>query len=222
MTLRPSQWGQLFDAALDVMRNAEERIGGPFLWSFGGGTALMLQIDHRESHDVDLFVDDVQVMPYLNPVTQEYRLVADPDDYQADGTHATKLIYHGVGEIDFICCGDVLDKPNRTAPVRGVDVLLEIPAEIVAKKITYRGSMMQPRDMFDLAATARSRSSDYVVEALRGCGGAACAAALTAAERFDANSARAVMDRLMLRESMRDLPATAQGMTAGLLRRALA
>jgi len=27
-------------------------------WTFGGGTALMLQIDHRESFDVDIFLDD--------------------------------------------------------------------------------------------------------------------------------------------------------------------
>ncbi|MEO9132390.1 MAG: nucleotidyl transferase AbiEii/AbiGii toxin family protein [Sphingomonas sp.] len=29
-------------------------------WSFGGGTALMLMIDHRESHDIDIFLDDAR------------------------------------------------------------------------------------------------------------------------------------------------------------------
>ena len=30
----------------------------------------MLQIDHRESFDVDIFIDDPQALPYLNPQTQ--------------------------------------------------------------------------------------------------------------------------------------------------------
>lgn len=181
----------------------------------------MLQIDHRESHDIDLFVDDVQIMPYLNPVAQEYRLVVDPDDYQADGSRATKLIYHDIGEIDFICCGDVLDEPNAMTAVRDVNVRLETPAEIIAKKIVYRGSMMQPRDMFDLAATARTLGEDYVVAALRGCGDQACVAALTAAQRFDAKAAEAVMQRLMIRDATQHLPAIAQNMTIGLLSRAV-
>lgn len=43
-------------------------------WSFGGGTALMLQIAHRESHDIDLFIDDPQILPFLNPETQCFDL----------------------------------------------------------------------------------------------------------------------------------------------------
>ncbi|WP_457663786.1 hypothetical protein [Sinorhizobium medicae] len=30
----------------------------------------MLQIDHRESFDVDIFLDDPQLLPYLNPKKQ--------------------------------------------------------------------------------------------------------------------------------------------------------
>lgn len=30
----------------------------------------MLQIDHRESDDIDIFLDDPQVLPFLNPETQ--------------------------------------------------------------------------------------------------------------------------------------------------------
>ncbi|MCG8559317.1 MAG: nucleotidyl transferase AbiEii/AbiGii toxin family protein [Hyphomicrobiales bacterium] len=42
-------------------------------WTFGGGTALMLQIEHRESHDIDLFIDDPQILPLLNPETQDFK-----------------------------------------------------------------------------------------------------------------------------------------------------
>lgn len=36
-------------------------------WSFGGGTAVILQINHRESHDVDIFLPDPQLLAFLDP-----------------------------------------------------------------------------------------------------------------------------------------------------------
>lgn len=38
--------------------NAEQNIIDG--WTFGGGTAMMLQIDHRISQDVDIFLPDPQ------------------------------------------------------------------------------------------------------------------------------------------------------------------
>jgi hypothetical protein len=32
-------------------------------WTFGGGTAMMLQINHRENRDVDIFLSDPQLLP---------------------------------------------------------------------------------------------------------------------------------------------------------------
>lgn len=89
---QPSQWGLLFDAAVATIRHTEATVGGRFVWSFGGGTALMLQIDHRESHDVDLFIDDPQILPLLNPLTQGYSTSTQPNDYDTDGTRMIKLI----------------------------------------------------------------------------------------------------------------------------------
>ncbi len=69
-------------------------------WTFGGGTALMLQIDHRESFDVDIFLDDPQLLPYLNPKTQGYALDINPDGYESDGSRTLKIVFENVGEID--------------------------------------------------------------------------------------------------------------------------
>ena len=55
-------------------------------WTFGGGTALMLQIDHRESFDVDIFL----------------ALGINPDGYESDGSRTLKIVFENVGEIDFI------------------------------------------------------------------------------------------------------------------------
>lgn len=63
----PSRWPELFDMAMAIIDQANAQGIGMNSWSFGGGTALMLQINHRESHDIDLFIEDAQYLPYLNP-----------------------------------------------------------------------------------------------------------------------------------------------------------
>jgi hypothetical protein len=35
-------------------------------WTLGGGTAMMLQIGHRESDDVDIFLSDPQLLGLLD------------------------------------------------------------------------------------------------------------------------------------------------------------
>ena len=44
---RPSEWPILFDIAAKILRHTEAVIGYAPIWGFGGGTAVMLQIDHR-------------------------------------------------------------------------------------------------------------------------------------------------------------------------------
>ncbi len=43
-------------------------------WSFDGGTALMLQLGHRESYDIDLFTDPRYLPTCLNPETLGFEL----------------------------------------------------------------------------------------------------------------------------------------------------
>lgn len=74
-----SQWPLLFDLAIDILDHFQAANGFAPGWSFGGGTALMLQIDHRESHDIDIFLDDPQLLPFLNPETQGYLLARKPN-----------------------------------------------------------------------------------------------------------------------------------------------
>jgi hypothetical protein len=216
-----SQWPLLFDIAIKLIDQAEAAVGHRPIWSFGGGTALMLQIDHRESHDIDLFIDDPQILPFLNPVTQAYALDRQPDAYQSDGTRAIKLIFEGMGEIDFICCADITDDPTALQSIRGQNVALERPSEIIAKKIFYRGSHMQPRDMFDLAAVVAHYGEDYVVAALRQCGIDRCAIALNVAKTMKPSFAQGINGQLLFRDQTAHLVGDAQSVTQNLLRSAL-
>ncbi len=218
--VRPSQWARLFDLALSIIDQARDT-AYDFDWTFGGGTALMLQIDHRESHDVDLFLDDPQLLPFLNPAAQDLVLERWPDEYESDGARVLKLIFDGLGEIDFICCGSITDASAKASEVRGRSVRVETPAEIVAKKVYYRGSRLQPRDMFDIAAVARECGQSYVVDALKACGADRCTEALAVAEAMDPVFASNLMGQLMLRSHNRHLPVEAQSTTQTMLRVAL-
>ncbi|WP_026619952.1 nucleotidyl transferase AbiEii/AbiGii toxin family protein [Ensifer sp. WSM1721] len=185
-------------------------------WTFGGGTALMLQIDHRESFDVDIFLDDPQLLPYLNPKTQGYALDINPDGYEFDGSRTLKIVFESVGEIDFICAPSLTGNPTVRAEVRGRDVLLETPGEIIAKKIYYRGAAMQPRDMFDIACVVKTHGVQYLNDALTPFHDK-CEAALKVARQMNAQFAKAIMTRLLHRESFSDIPHVAQSLTIELL-----
>ena len=187
-------------------------------WTFGGGTALMLQIGHRDSHDIDLFVSDAQYLPFLNPETQWFELGLVPSGYETDGTRALKIVFDGVGEVDFICCPTVTDHPFEQAIVNGREVNRETPEEILGKKIVFRGATLQPRDMFDIAATAVVLGEDTVVTSLKPLAEAS-GVALKVARGMNPDLARTVMSQLMARPDYQDLYLTAQDVACRVLQR---
>lgn len=210
------RWGELFDQAASIIDQTNAKFTVIDRWTFGGGTALMLQIDHRESFDVDIFLDDPQLLPYLNPQTQGHVLDMNPDAYQSDGARAFKIVFSDVGEIDFICAPSLTGDPMVEAQVRGRNVLLETPAEIIAKKIYYRGASMQPRDMFDIACVMKALGVEYAITALSPFG-AECEKALNVSRRMNPQFAETIMTRLLYRERFSDIPRKAQAMTTELL-----
>ena len=216
----PSRWPELFDMAMAIIDQANAQGIGMNSWSFGGGTALMLQINHRESHDIDLFIEDAQYLPYLNPETQDYDLALAPSDYETDGTRALKIVFDGVGEIDFICCDPVTETPFTKAEIRGRTVRLETPAEILAKKVVFRGSHLQPRDMFDIAAVAQAIGADYVVEACSKFPDA-CREALRVTENMNPRLVDAVTEKLLVSEGFLGLQGRAQMIATEILTAAI-
>lgn len=211
-----SHWAELFDQAQKIISQANSKFTVLDRWSFGGGTALMLQIGHRESFDIDIFIDDPQVLPYLNPQTQGFALDINPAAYTSDGTHALKIVFSDIGEIDFIVATHLTSEPTVEKDVRGQKIHLETPAEIVAKKIFYRGASMQPRDMFDIACVRENEGRDYLVEALAPFKDA-CTRALQTARKMDPRLAEAVMSKLLYKPKYSKIPSQAQRMTVEIL-----
>lgn len=220
-TPSPSRWTELFDVAVSIIVQANRDFDLVGNWTFGGGTALMLHIDHRESHDIDLFIGDAQVLPYLNPETQDYALELIPSGYATDGSRSLKIAFDGVGEIDFICSQPVLSGETVRQDIRGVPVELETPAEIIAKKVYHRCARLQPRDIFDIAAVAREKGVDYLARPLSRFPDKV-ETALKVTERYRPDLLRAVLVEMNVRPGFEGVLETAREEAVVVLRRALA
>lgn len=166
MSVGGPDWARLLRIACSLIRqvNSEQTIIDS--WSFGGGTAMMLQIDHRESHDVDIFLNDAQYLPFLDPKLHDFEFEIRPSDYGGDGTGFLKLAFTGIGEIDFIVAHALTDQATTKRIIEDQDVDLETVAEIIAKKIHYRGASIKPRDIFDIAAAA-THDRNSLINALK-------------------------------------------------------
>jgi hypothetical protein len=176
-------------------------------WTLGGGTAMMLQIDHRESQDVDIFLSDPQLLPYLDPQKRDFRFEIWPTDYDGDGSSFQKFAFEDIGEIDFIVGRAMTPSPTTQTTIEGETTLLETIPEIISKKIYYRGSSIRPRDIFDIAA-AGERHADLVIDALRSYR-AEVQAALKAIDRLNPDFVNSAIAQLYIKDKFRSVAKTA-------------
>jgi Nucleotidyl transferase AbiEii toxin, Type IV TA system len=149
---QPPNWARLFRIACALIRQVNSEQSVIDHWTFGGGTAMMLRIDHRESHDVDIFLSDPQLLSFLDPQKRDFQFEIRPADYGGDASSFQKIAFRDVGEIDFIVGRAMTPSPTTQTVVEGEATLLETVPEIIVKKIYYRGSSIKPRDIFDIAA----------------------------------------------------------------------
>jgi hypothetical protein len=159
-----SDWARLFRIACTLIQqvNAEQILIDD--WTLGGGTAMMLQIDHRESHDVDIFLNDPQLLSLLDPQKRDFQFEILPSASAGDGARFLKLGFDKIGEIDFIVAGALTASPTKQDTVDGEIVLLETIPEIITKKIHYRGASIKPRDIFDIAAAGEQHAASIIKE----------------------------------------------------------
>lgn len=148
---RLKSWETLFRIALEILDSA--RRAGPMAceWSFGGGTVLMRRYRHRVSTDIDIFIPDPQLLGYLSPrLNPSVEALTSDYDEQANFLK----LYFPQGEIDFVVSGFLTAEPVVTEHIQGRDIQVETSAEIIAKKVWYRGAEFTARDMFDLVLVA--------------------------------------------------------------------
>jgi hypothetical protein len=158
-----SDWARLFRVAYALIHQVNSRAKVIDHWTLGGGTAMMLQIDHRESRDVDIFLRDPQLLPFLDPQKHDFEFEIQPSDCDGDGARFLKLAFAGIGEIDFIVSQPKTENPTVLQHIEGEHTLLETIPEIIAKKIVHRGTSLKPRDIFDVAAAAEKHEESVIV-----------------------------------------------------------
>lgn len=147
-------WEVLFHHAMEIIDSAVPHAGGALdHWTFGGGTALMLEYQQRWSKDVDIFLPDPQCLGFLSPRLNSLAEELCGSHYDEQAIYL-KLYFRrpeATGEIDFIVSQVLTAEPWRTREVLGRTVKVETASEILAKKLKYRGDALKARDMFDLA-----------------------------------------------------------------------
>lgn len=144
---RTSHWQGLLRDSIRLIESLKEEP----VWTFGGGTALAVHLDHRISYDIDIFVKDSDVLrdlaPARNPLTKQ---LLGNRKFEYPGQNLKLRMDEG--EIDFIVAGRRTDDPSSPWIFEGRTIRLENPWEIAVKKIFYRPSTFKVRDVFDLAA----------------------------------------------------------------------
>jgi hypothetical protein len=141
-------WHRLFVHGLALMREMRLRTRPDALWTFGGGTVLMLRYAHRLSKDIDLFVPDPQYLGFVNPRLSD--VAADLCTDYVEAMEYIKLL-RPEGEIDIVASHNLTEQPWTVETIMGEQVCVETDVEIVAKKMWHRGDRATGRDLFDLA-----------------------------------------------------------------------
>lgn len=137
-------WRVLERLAVEIVNDAAKNAKSDFNPVLGGGTRLMLAMEHRISDDIDLFIRDPQWIGYLSPrLNDRFEDVITGYD---EGATSLKFRFPQ-GEIDFIVSMSLLGLPNETSD--DCAFTLEPVAEVLAKKLFYRGWALTPRDLFD-------------------------------------------------------------------------
>lgn len=177
---------------------------------------MMLQIDHRESHDVDIFLPDHRLLGFLDPQKHDFVFEVRPGDHVWDGAGFLKLVFEA-GEVDFIVDGPKTDDPVTEREIEGQLTFLETIPEVITKKIVHRGLSIQPRDIFDIAAGAE-QYADQIISALREYSGKV-EETIKALDRLNPEFVRDAISDLQIRDSFRRIAETALDRAKELLRR---
>ncbi|WP_420962312.1 nucleotidyl transferase AbiEii/AbiGii toxin family protein [Brucella sp. IR073] len=125
-------------------------------WVWGGGTVLMLRYLHRQSHDIDIFINDVQYLSYLSPRLND-RDSAEMQGYSEQANHLR--LEYPEGELDFLTVApvfpDLKPQPTRVEGVEGPIQTMR-DKEILGQKLHYRAAGFTGRDLYDFVAVAKA------------------------------------------------------------------
>lgn len=139
-------------------------------WSFGGGSALMFRYWHRESKDIDIFLSNPQYLTMLSPRLNDYA-----ESIATEYEEASNFVKISVEdrEIDFIVAPNLSGLFPAKEKLNGLEIFVEQPEEILAKKFFYRTEGLKVRDFLDAYVVLKDpekseRTKAVLKELLRG------------------------------------------------------
>jgi hypothetical protein len=127
-----------------------------------------------------------------------------------------KLAFHQIGQIDFIVASALTPSPTTEEDVDGQAVLLETIPEIIAKKIYYRASSLQSRDIFDIAAAGEQHAHLLVASLKRYPD--RVAEALNTISKLNPDFVSDAIQQLTIKDRYKDVAKSALARSKGLLR----
>ena len=138
-------WRRLLELILPTL----DELGSNARWTLGGGTALALRLHHRISYDIDIFLEDAGHLKALSPNRNKtIRKIADTSH---EPGHYIKL-EREEGAIDFILAPTLTEPAPWLYKLKEREIPVEEPAEVISKKLKFRGSRFVARDIFDILA----------------------------------------------------------------------
>ncbi|MGA2124665.1 MAG: nucleotidyl transferase AbiEii/AbiGii toxin family protein [Xanthobacteraceae bacterium] len=155
MDITPDSWKSTLRSAIAILRDLGSKGFGRPDFTLGGGTVLMFRFGHRMSHDIDLFITDVQWLTLISPRLNDFS-ASMVSDY-IEQANALKLVTPH-GDIDVIAAAPTVPRTATGSTAadsldfEGETIVLDSTAEILGKKLLYRAASFQPRDAFDTAA----------------------------------------------------------------------
>jgi nucleotidyltransferase AbiEii toxin of type IV toxin-antitoxin system len=215
-TGKKSDWMRLLRVARSMIRqvNVPERVVD--YWTLGGGTALMLRIDHRESRDIDIFLSDPQQLGFFDPARRDFDFEISPSAHRSGGARFRKFVFPTAAEIDFIVGGPLTIPGATVKTIEGESLSLETAAEVIAKKVQHRGSAIAPRDIFDIAA-AGEKHADAIIRELRKLR-IAVGHTISALDSLDSEFVNQVISELAIKPAYQTLARTAGARAKEILR----
>ena len=194
-----------------------ERHGDLEGMTLGGGTSMMLQINHRVSRDIDFFLPDPQLVGFISVAAADVEAWLSGFGYRGDGRLFMKVDIGEGGQIDFIAAPPVTDHEPLERTIHGRDLLLDAVPAIIASKVCHRCHRLMARDIFDIAAACEAGYLTAVLDAL-GAMPDKVAGALDGLDRLRPGQLAAVLSRQDIRPGfghlLNDTPAIARKVLA--------
>jgi len=149
-----SQWLDLLETAISAIGAVKG--GTEVEWAIGGGSALSLGLEHRIPDGVEIILDSAAVLNAVNPVRNAVTREALRDRGSSTAScerldNRLRLTLQSRGWIEFATEASLVAGPLLECRILGISVLRERTADVVAKKVAFRGSRLSGLEVFDLA-----------------------------------------------------------------------